>query len=139
MLHEATINKAPLEVIKVLIEINPDAANKKDRAKKLAIEYAMDNIQQVDQKDVVNFLLKYSPGAALKQIDKVFKSNRKRREGPKKRERRRRTLDSLPSAQASPAALEKLESSMDSLDAAVADLSSLTKVRGDGRLERSDS
>ena len=93
MLHEATINEAPLKVIKVLIEINPNAANKKDRAQLLPIEYAMQNSDKsTEQKDVVGYLLKYSPAAAQKRIDKVFKSNRKRRDGPKK-ERRRRTLD----------------------------------------------
>jgi hypothetical protein len=46
MLHEATINQAPLKVIKVLIEINAAAANKKDRAKMIPIEYAMQNCEK---------------------------------------------------------------------------------------------
>lgn len=46
MLHEATINQAPLKVIKVLIEINAAAANKKDRAKMIPIEYAMQNSEK---------------------------------------------------------------------------------------------
>mmetsp|Transcript_12835 Transcript_12835/g.26190 ORF Transcript_12835/g.26190 Transcript_12835/m.26190 type:complete len:317 (+) Transcript_12835:127-1077(+) len=131
ILHEATINQAPLKVIQVLIDINPSASNKKDRAKMLPIEYAMKHSEKsTEQKEVVNFLLKYSPGAALKQIDKVFKSNRKRRDGPGKKERRRRTLDSLPSTQTpSPIALEKLrqQQELDSLDAALADITSLSK------------
>eukprot|EP00519_Triparma_laevis_P006897 CAMPEP_0182520006 /NCGR_PEP_ID=MMETSP1321-20130603/45395_1 /TAXON_ID=91990 /ORGANISM="Bolidomonas sp., Strain RCC1657" /LENGTH=314 /DNA_ID=CAMNT_0024728007 /DNA_START=430 /DNA_END=1371 /DNA_ORIENTATION=- len=91
VLHEAVTHSAPLEVVQLLVKICPKACSSKDRDKKKPIDIAMgmklpSGVQR--NPNVVGFLLKHNPEVALAKIDKVMKSNAKRRKS-------RRSLDSL--------------------------------------------
>lgn len=94
---------APLDVVQLLVKICPKACNSKDKDKNRPIDIAMamklpSGVNR--NPDVVGFLLKHNPDAALAKIDKVMKSNALRREGKggggkRGGRKNRRSLDSL--------------------------------------------
>mmetsp|Transcript_10493 Transcript_10493/g.21226 ORF Transcript_10493/g.21226 Transcript_10493/m.21226 type:complete len:312 (+) Transcript_10493:190-1125(+) len=118
ILHEAVTKGATLEVIKRLVEICPKACHSKDKDKKRPIDIAMGlKLSSGSQRypETVEFLLQSTPEVALAKVDKVMKSNARRRKA-------RRSLDSLKSA----ATLSSLPS-LDSPDSHIPDTSTLTK------------
>ena len=82
ILHEAVAKGAPLFLIKRLVEVCPKACHSKDKDRKRPIDIVMDmRLPSGSQRypETVEFLLKSTPEVALAKVDKVMKSNARRR------------------------------------------------------------
>ena len=84
VLHEAVTKGASLDVIKRLVEICPKACHSKDKDEKRPIDIAMGlKLASGSHRypKTVEFLLQSTPEVAMAKVDKVMKSNARRRKG----------------------------------------------------------
>ena len=108
LLHEACLHKAPIEVVKKMVEINVNAVTGMDRSGNTPLDVALSTTGVPNA--VVELLLNKTPGggAANKAAEGVMKSAASRR---RKKERRstRNTLDALPSLGSKPEGMVMIE------------------------------